>query len=89
MVKKDMQSIKYRENIVSIKEIQSTSILANNIVLFWNGGNMVFLVYICDGFACDFVCVLENPCEHEERKKRIHANMKIKCAIQQNLHAPN
>jgi hypothetical protein len=50
---------------------------------------MVFLVYMCDGFANDFVCAVENPCEHEERKKRIHANMKIKCAIQQNLHAPN
>jgi hypothetical protein len=38
---------------------------------------MVFLVYICDGFACDFVCDVENPCEHEEKKKvKIHANMR-------------
>jgi hypothetical protein len=32
---------------------------------------------MCDGFASDFVCDVENPCEHEEKKKvKIHANMR-------------
>jgi hypothetical protein len=45
---------------------------------------------MCDGFASDFVCDVENPCEHEEKKKSENpCEHEEKCAIQQNLHAPS